>query len=59
MIAKEDLDKKILENRNADEILNDDELEKVSGGAPRRMFEPIDTNKFSNILGLTATIPNR
>ena len=25
-------DKKILENRNADEILNDDELEKISGG---------------------------
>ena len=32
MMRKEDLDKKILENRNADEILNDNELEKVSGG---------------------------
>ena len=51
---------KILNNENSkEEILEDEQLDKVSGGAPRIMFASIDTNKFSNILGLTASIPNR
>ena len=50
---------KILENRNAEEILNDDKLEKISGDVNRRMFESIENDKFSKIPGLTASVPYR